>query len=493
MFNKYVLHPFIETAEIYSGRNAFCINEVFYTYSDFSKLISKIRRAIQNIGISVENIGLVANDDIETYASIFAIWFEGYTYVPLHPQQPLERNFEIIVQADIDLVIDSSLKTEFTGKAVIASKSLAFAAIDLKPEVIPDNSLAYILFTSGSTGKPKGVPISRSNIGAFVNAFWDIGYNISENDRCLQPFDLTFDLSVMSYLIPLTKGACVYTVPMNKIRYSYIAQLLEDHSLTIALMVPSTIRYLRPYFKEIELPSLRYNLFCGEALPEDLIREWSVCLPNAIIDNVYGPTEDTVFCSVYRYNKNGLNKSYNGVLSIGKTMISGQMIIVNDENIELPEGQHGELCLSGSQLTPGYWKNPEKDLEVFFIDNQNVRFYKSGDICFKDSEDDIFYVGRKDSQTKIQGYRVELGEIEFFARGFLEGVNAVAMTYSNEIGNNEIVLFIEKHNFDLTSMQNYLKTKLPSYMIPTRYIFEPSFPLNNNGKIDKNKLKAILK
>jgi D-alanine--poly(phosphoribitol) ligase subunit 1 len=489
MFLKHVIEPFLESVEIFGRNNAFCINEVFFSYKDFTQHVSKIRTQLQSVTNLNSNIGLVANDDIETYASIFAIWLEGYAYVPLHPQQPYERNLEIVMQAEIDLILDSSLCTEFNSKLVIETNKLLFKSFNLIPKKSDDNSLAYILFTSGSTGKPKGVPITYGNIGSFVEAFWNIGYNIDQNDRCLQPFDLTFDLSIMSYLIPLIKGACVYTVPNEQIRFSYIAQLLDEHSLTVALMVPSTIRYLKPYFDEIELPALRYNLFCGEALPLDLVKEWSQCIPNSFIDNVYGPTEDTIFCSYYRFQREGSNKSYNGILSIGKSMTSGQMIIVNDENIELSENIHGELCLFGNQLTPGYWNNPEKNSEMFFSDNQKRRFYKTGDICFKDQSGDILYVGRLDSQAKIQGFRVELGEIEFHVQEFLQGVNTVALTFVNNIGNNEIGLCIEKPAFDLAALVSHLNSKLPSYMIPTKYLFEPIFPLNVNGKTDRNKLK----
>ena len=493
MFFKHVIEPFLESVEIFGRNNALCINEVFYSYIDLAQHVSKIRTQLQSVTKINTNIGLVVNDDIETYSSIFAIWLEGYAYVPLHPQQPHERNLEIVMQAEIDMILDSSLCTEFDTKLVIETNKLHFQLFNLIPKKSEDNLLAYILFTSGSTGKPKGVPITYGNIGSFVEAFWNIGYHIDQNDRCLQPFDLTFDLSVMSYLIPLIKGSCVYTVPHDQIRFSYIAQVLDEHSITVALMVPSTIRYLKPYFDEIMLPSLRYNLFCGEALPIDLINEWSQCIPNAFIDNVYGPTEDTIFCSYYRFQRNGSNKSFNGILSIGKTMTSGQMIIVNDENMEIADDIHGELCLSGTQLTPGYWNNPEKNSEMFFTDKLNRRFYKTGDICFMDHGGDIFYVGRLDSQAQIQGFRVELGEIEYYTQEFLEGVNAVALAFVNRIGNNEIGLCIEKPAFDIEPLISHLNSKLPSYMIPTQYQFEQLFPLNLNGKTDRNRLKLKFK
>jgi len=112
------------------------------------------------------------------------------------------------------------------------------AQIDLEPINIYDDELAYIFFTSGTTGESKGVPITRANIAGFINAFWEMGLNIDENDKFLQMFELTFDLSVMSYLVPLLKGSCIYTIPKTVIKYNYIFELLDEHDLTVALMVP---------------------------------------------------------------------------------------------------------------------------------------------------------------------------------------------------------------------------------------------------------------
>ena len=140
---------------------------------------------------------------------------------------------------------------------------------------VQDQDLAYIFFTSGTTGEPKGVPITRDNVASFVEAFWECGFKIDKNDRVLQMFELTFDLSVMSYLVPLLKGACVFTIPKNKIKYNYIFELLDEHNLTVALMVPSILHYLRPYFQEAgssrRYPP-RYPASCSPILQEAHLR-----------------------------------------------------------------------------------------------------------------------------------------------------------------------------------------------------------------------------
>lgn len=487
-FIKTVLNPFSSSVQENRNRNAFCIKGKYYSYSELGSRVLVVRNALKNIPYSA--IGLVPNDDLDTYASIFALWLEGKYYIPLHPTWPIERCRDIIEQVDIRYVLDSSENSRFS-EIIINLHDDCLPIADMENCIkVSDNEIAYILFTSGSTGKPKGVPISRKNLGSFIEAVWAMGLNVGNNDRCLQCFELTFDLSVFSYLVPLLRGACVYTVPSNVIKYGYISELLEDYELTIALMAPSTINYLRPYFDEISVPSLRYSLFCGEALHEELTKEWSSCVPNACIYNVYGPTEDTIFCTFYEYKRNSKNKSHNGVLSIGRTMQSGQVRILDNDGVETKVGELGELCLYGDQLFDGYWKNKEKTNEVFMTGSDGKTYYKSGDLCYRDVDGDIMYSGRIDFQAKIQGYRVELGEIEFHARVFLNDVNVVCVSFENEQHLTEIAMFIESTPFSTDTLISKMREKMPPYMIPTKILFEPTFPLNINGKIDRNLLRS---
>jgi D-alanine--poly(phosphoribitol) ligase subunit 1 len=497
MFQEIILDQFLTIIKNYGPNNAFCINEKFYTYSEFARNISMVRNAILASGTLGKNVGLVANDDIETYASIFAIWLQGLAYVPLHPANPEDRNLEIISQADIELVINSN-GSMLPGVKNINSSLLEFDKFNLEAIQAPDSDLAYILFTSGSTGKPKGVPLMRSNVAAFMKSFLEVGFEITSDDRCLQCFDLTFDVSVQSFLIPLIKGACTFTVPHDQIKYSYVYGLLEDHQLTFGAVAPSMIRYLRKYFDEIDLPAMRYNILTAEASPLDLVEEWSKCIPNAEIFDFYGPTETTIYCTYYKLNRNKSqpNKQLNGLLSIGKIMNGLTAIIIDENDKILGPNQKGQLCIAGPQLTQGYWNNPEKTNESFFEINYNgipTRFYKTGDSCIMDDDNDILYSGRLDFQVKIQGYRIELGEIEHNARIFINGRNAVAIAAENKTGNTEIALFIEGELADVSFLVDYLKTKMPSYMIPSQTIILDTLPLNSNGKVDRKTLKELIK
>ncbi len=492
MFIEYILNPLIKVVRKHGSNHAFCINEHFYTYTDLAQSISKIRKALKKHHINTPLIGLVVNDDIETYASIFALWLEGYAYVPLHPKHPIERSLEIISQANLTLIIDSSPITNFNDLLVIESSSLTFDELNLLPESLSDEALAYILFTSGSTGKPKGVPITRNNLGSFMKAFWETGIQVNENDRCLQAFDLTFDVSVQSFLVPLTKGACTYTIPHDQIKYSYASELLEDQKLTFSVMAPSMVRFLKPYFDEIYLPDLRYSILTAEASSVKLVEEWSACIPKAEIYDFYGPTEATIYCTYSRFYQNNSNKQINGILSIGKPLNGITAILIDEKGKILPPNHKGELCIAGKQVTPGYWNNPIKNKESFFetrLDGTLKRFYKTGDLCYIDSDGDILYSGRLDHQVKIQGYRIELSEIEHFARLSLNGKNAVAIVFENSTENNEIALFIEDELNDSTRLLKALQQKLPQYMIPSKIFFLKELPLNTNGKVDRNALK----
>lgn len=496
MFYTNVIKPVIGAIRDFSDRNAFCINNNFYTYQEFGQCISKIRDEVSKHPENDRNVGLVINDDIETYASIFALWLEGCSYVPLHPSWPLERRLEIINQVGIDLILDSSVGSKYSLGSVIETSSLQFLRENLDyREGFKEESLAYILFTSGSTGKPKGVQLSRKNIGAFMDSFWKTGIVLSENDRCLQAFDLTFDVSVQSYLAPLCKGACCYTVPYGQIKYIYVSSLIDKYKLTFGAMAPSMLRYLRPFFGGFDASSMRQCILTAEACPLDLMCEWFSAAPNVEIYDFYGPTEATIYCTYYKLVRDGVNKTLNGIISIGKPMANVIGLIMDEDGNELPSGEKGELCVAGDQVTSGYFNNPEKNKEAFFYKNikgSQVRFYHTGDLCYKDTDGDIMYSGRLDHQAKIQGFRVEMGEIEFHAREFLGGVNVVCMAYSNHDGITEIAMFIEAPSTETTNLKSYLKSKLPIYMIPTKIIFQNKFPLNNNGKIDKNILKSLI-
>lgn len=494
MFYSQIIKPLQECITLYGEHYAFCINRKFFTYRQLGQAISKVRTALVASEFNNTNVGLVLNDDLETYASIFALWLEGCSYVPLHTGWPLERCQDIINQVGLDLILDSSKKTRYEETNLIATRNLEYEKDMLEyKDGFSEDANAYILFTSGSTGKPKGVQLTRKNIGSFMDSFWKTGIVITHEDRCLQCFDLTFDVSVQSYLVPLTKGACCYTIPNGKIKYIYASGLIEDYKLTFAAMAPSMLRYLKPYFQEIDMTSLKTCILTAEACPLNLIEEWYEVATNAEVYDFYGPTEATIYCTYYELTRGGENKTLNGIISIGKPMANVQGMILDENGNEVLRGEKGELCVAGDQVTCGYFNNPEKNQESFFMKEINgewIRFYHTGDLCYEDEDGDIMYSGRLDHQAKIQGFRVEMGEIEFHAREFLAGPNVVAIAFDNKLGLTEIAMFIESEEFDTKELIAYMRSKMPPYMLPAYFYFEPVFPLNGNAKIDKVVLKS---
>jgi amino acid adenylation domain-containing protein len=473
----------------FPDRNAFCINGKYYTYAEFQSIVNSIRHLLLEDFSGIQKFGVVVTDDIETYAAIVALLLSGRTYVPIHPHHPEDRINRIIELSEASILFakDSRFTFSNAGTVLLDETSLQADSAALPPaDVSLEEVDAYILFTSGSTGIPKGVPISYFNVDSFVESFKEVGYKVDQNDRFLQMFDLTFDLSVMSYLIPLCVGGCVYTIPDGGMKYMHVYRILTECSITVALMVPSIVAYLRPYFSEIHLPDLRYSLFCGEALNADLVDEWKACVPNAVVDNVYGPTEATIFCLTYRTHRDKVDATYNGVISIGKAMDGMEAVVVNDSLLPVEIGEKGELCLHGKQLTRGYI-NVERNKEAFF-ELDNKRFYRTGDIAFLDAVGNFFYCGRVDHQVKIQGFRVELGEIEFHLRRVSGVTNVVAIPTPVGNGLSRIVGFFESSQFDTAGIMSELAGCLPDYMIPSEFYFVNPFPLNANGKIDRGAL-----
>ncbi len=473
-----------------SKMNAFCIRDTFYTYHQLSERVCIIRNALATI--DEQYIGLVSNDDLNTYASILAIWMEGKCYVPLHPMQPLVRCLDIVEQVGIHTILDSSETTRYTHQNTIATARLKGTTGSLlsKPAAYDVNHDAYVLFTSGSTGRPKGVPITFGCLEAFIEAFVGLGIHLTTEDHCLQMFDLTFDLSLGSYLPPLLAGACVYTAGLGGLKWQEAFRLLDEYQLTMTLMVPSVVHYLRPYMDEIDAPQLRYSLFCGEALMIEDAKAWLDAVPQARVLNVYGPTENTIYCTAYEIQNDICG--HNGIVSIGKDMLHTRSMIVNENLQPIDSGQEGELCLSGQQLTKGYWQNEERNKAAFFMYG-NERWYLTGDLCRYADDGNIIYLGRKDSQVKIQGYRIELSEIEEVARRFYNHEIAAVAVAVGEAPNKKLVLAVEKEDDgNENQLLEFLKKFLPSYMIPAKVVYLPQFPQNANNKTDRKRIGEIV-
>lgn len=490
---QYFLKQLCENFEVFGTKIAFNIEEQEFTYTELGYRISTIQNQLL-LFPHEQYFAVVTRNHIDTFATIFALWLTGKTMVPISASNPKERNAYVIQSVEIKTIFDASAEQLlFEGTKTIQPSLLPKANVPPQYVEVDGETDLYILFTSGSTGRPKGVRISQNNLNAYLNAFFHCGYQISSTDRCIEVFDLTFDASVQCYTFPLLKGASVHTLPEKGIKFLSILKILQSHNITFIKMTASVIFYLQKYFDQIKLPDLRYCLFGAEAFPVELVKRWGNCIPNAEIHNVYGPTEATINCTYYPWQAID-NKSRNGIASIGKPYLNMKAIICN-ENLEIVSaGQKGELCVSGPQITKGYWKNDENNRRSFFqkeINGINHRFYRTGDLATMDAEGDIFFLGRIDAQVQIDGHRVELGEIEHYAHKF-SGVKTVALAATSDGLHKGITLFVESEQIDKEKLSTYLREQLPAYMLPSKIVLLEQIPLLISGKTDRVKLKSLL-
>jgi amino acid adenylation domain-containing protein len=465
-----------------------------HTYRELAGLSAAIGTVLQRRGVRRgDRIGFVVDSTIHTYASILGILSCGACYVPLNADNPVARNLDILDDAGIRVLLYAD--EEEAGRALTRSadtkyeaiKTLEISALAAPLQAVsqaPDD-LCYLLFTSGSTGKPKGVPIYYRNLTAFLDMVLESGrYDFTRHDRFLQMFELTFDLSVFSFLVPLSVGASFYPLPRKGITYLEVADVLETHKISVALMVPSVVNYLKPYFGEIRLPGMRYSLFCGEALYHDTLSAWSACVPSAKIENLYGPTEATIFCLRYEWERGEPSHPQGkGIVPIGVPVEGVEAFIHTEDGAQ----DAGELCLVGDQVTSAYWNNPAKTEEAFGTNEAGQRFYRTGDLCKRDQAGNVLYLGRIDSQVKIDGHRIELEEIEFHARAFGDDRQVAAVVNTSAAG-HFIVLFLEGDEVDTPRLSEHLQKQLPLYMMPREIVTVGLFPLNSNGKIDRQAL-----
>ena len=486
-----MLAAIVRASNRYAMRPALVIDDRTYTYQELFGLAGSICETLRNLKEDI--IGITAENRMETYASILAVLLSGKTYVMLHPDYPAERNCRIARQSGIGLLLYSGENGDIlppdisAGRVCVSSHRQTSHSGVVTYDVNPDVP-AYIIFTSGSTGEPKGVPISRRNLNAFYKAYRALGWELDENDRMLQMFELTFDVSVVSFLYPLTFGACVYAVPQKGMEYLNVLDIMERHRLTFAAVAPSVLRLSRPYFGEISFPDLRYLIVTAEATDVNLLDEFRPCIPNATVINLYGPTEATIYCTSYVIPAEGA-KHHNGMAAIGKPFPGMDYMIASPSGKQLPAGETGELWIAGPQLMRGYWRAPEKTAGCFVTTPFGKLYYRTGDLCQVDADGDIIYCGRKDTQVKIQGFRIELGEIEYHVKAFYKhGCNAVVLPVYATDGSCELHLAVEKEAEDTESLERYMQSHLPPYMLPRRIHFIPCFPQNNSNKIDRNQL-----
>jgi amino acid adenylation domain-containing protein len=464
---------------------------------------------------------VLAHRSATAFAGVLGALARGDGYVPLNPAFPPARNRAMLDRSGCEAVIvDSAARSDVSDllegldrelllvlpdeqdvepyarqwkpHRVVGAREPGAADVAEPLPVRPDDP-AYLLFTSGSTGIPKGVAVSHANVRAFLDAVAE-RYDFSGDDRFSQTFNLTFDLSVFDMFAAWECGACV-CCPSDKSLLNP-ADFIRRSEITVWFSVPSIGLFMRRLrvLKPASFPTLRWSLFCGEALPEPLAREWSEAAPGSTVENLYGPTEATIACTAYRWDSDrSPDESELGLVPIGHPLGAMSTLVAGDDRRQVGPGEAGELLLSGPQVVRGYWNDDEATSRAF-VSVGGRSYYRTGDRVRRPSGDGpLRYLGRLDNQIKVLGHRVELGEVEAAIREET-GVDAVVALGWPRSGSGAagIAAFVADTGVDSAALRAGLARRLPGYMVPRELRLVSELPINANGKWDREALIRIL-
>jgi amino acid adenylation domain-containing protein len=436
-------------------------------------LLSRSPRAPRRVGV----LGARSED---MYAGLLAALYLGAAVVPLNPAFPPERLRYMMTSASLDgLIADDrglpalSALTDVLGDVPVVHSPVGPALSEPLPSSSQD--VAYILFTSGSSGRPKAVPVLHSNVVAYLRQT-RARYDFTAGDVFSQTYGLTFDLAMFDLFAGWGAGGTVVSVPAHV--YVSLADFVAKHGITVWFSVPTMISLTRrgKGLGPGSLPSLRWSLFCGEALLVRDARYWQQAAPSSRLENLYGPTELTISCSVHRFD---LDRSpaiaVNGVVPIGAVHPRLRYLLLGAED---DSDGVGELCVTGEQMFPGYL-DPADD-SGRFLEHEGRRWYRTGDLARHTDGGELAYLGRTDHQVKVSGFRVELAEVEWGLRR-LPGVReAVAVA-----AGGQLVAFLVGDERPVPVLMKELGSFFPRHLIPRHYKYLDDLPVNANGKTDR--------
>lgn len=511
--NKTLVDLFEKLVKRNGDNIAIIFNNTSFTFNQLNEKSNQIANLIfdnKKEKSKTSGVGLILENSFELAASIIGVLKSGNFYLPVAPDTPIKRIIDIFKESKIRTLIFQSKFKKDIGKIIKEVKNIKnYILIDDVIETqtfyeeikffgideinkqkknnlnlkIKNNDLAYIIYTSGSTGKPKGVMIEHGSI--YNNIYWRVkNYKFNKNDTSLILFSYHFDGFVTSFFTPLLSGSKIVFLKNNEIKDpDVIIKYLKKYKVTNFITIPSLYLAILSFSRGDELKFLKKVTLAGEKLTKKVVTKSYLINKKIKIFNEYGPTENSVVTTFAKV-ENGKE------ITIGKPIANIKVLILNKNNKLLPPGIAGEICISGKGLSRGYINKLELTKKKFIINpyNKREKLYKTGDYGKWQKNGDIFFLGRLDDQIKIRGYRIEPGEIEntlleyeFIDEALVIPVNLEGFSYL-------CAYFTAKKKLEIQLIKNFLKDKLPEYMIPSFFIQLKKFPLNSVGKIDKKSL-----
>ena len=484
--NKTITDVFEEQVEKHPNNYAIIYNEQKLTYKEFNEKANQLARHLRNQGVkSHDNVVILADKSIDMYISIIAILKLGALYVPVDSEYPEYRIKTIIEDCNPKMIIIDSKYMDLVHTENICTLPLEglenYEKTNIKNDITSEDG-AYIIYTSGSTGKPKGVIVPHRGV---VRLVINTNYiEFKENDRILQNIAIVFDASVFAIFGALLNGLPLYPIQKDQLlNFEYLEKFIKDNKITIINLTVSLFNKLIDYNPKF-FSEARAVLIGGETVLPKTVNVLKENCPNVEVINVYGPTEnsDLSCCHI-------IDKKYEVSVPIGKP-VSNSTCYILDKNLNLqPIGVPGEIYVGGDGVALGYLNRDDLTSKVFI---PNIfgegKLYKTGDYGYWEKDGLIQFISRIDNQVKIRGFRIELKEIQTKILEYGKIQECAVIVAENNSSKILVACIGTKNKIDIQDLNSYLKSILPFYMIPSKYVVLESLPLNINGKLDTKKL-----
>ena len=464
------------------------------TYAEFESRTNQLANLLVERGVKPgSRVAVCLDRGVDLPVALAAAWKAGAAYVPLDPAHPSQRLGYILEDAGVACVVTTSeFCSIFEGVSaplvqLDGDRNAIAGAPTASPdlEVAPDE-LAYVIYTSGSTGRPKGVEVEHRNLVAFLEAMKQEP-GLRAGETLLAVTTPSFDIAGLELWLPLSVGGKVLIASrQDTLDGKRLAELLEEHAVSMLQATPATWRLMlgTGWEGKADLTAL-----CGgEAMPLDLARSLSPRV--AALWNMYGPTETTIWSTIYRV------KGDEDAIPIGGPIANTRIYVLDASGMSSPVGAPGELVITGEGVTRGYRNRPEFNAEKF-VDVAPLgapeRAFRTGDLARWRSDGQLDFLGRGDGQVKIRGFRIELGEIEARLAGLPAVGSAVVAVREDAPGEKRLVAYVVMApgaTFDKSQTRAALRETLPDYMAPSAYVQLDRLPLSPNGKVDRKALPA---